>query len=212
MWTEGELKGTFTATTTAGLYKVNSWYLDNKMQSKADFYLEYHEKKITLYDTKNYVETIFMKLYPENDIDFSMVEQEKNKEKKQPKELKGNGSGFFIGKNIIATNNHVVDGANEIKVQIQTASDVKTYSTKVLCVDKINDLALLMIDDKEFQHISTLPYNIYQRTIDVGSSIFTMGYPMAQTMGAEIKVTDGIISSKTGYEGQISAYQISACP
>lgn len=80
----------------------------------------------------------------------------------------------------------------------------------MLCVDKTNDLALLMIDDKEFKHISTLPYNIYQRTIDVGSSIFTMGYPMAQVMGSEIKVTDGIISSKTGYEGQISVYQISA--
>ena len=33
---------------------------------------------------------------------------------------------------------------------------------------------------------------------------------MAQAMGSEIKVTDGIISSKTGYEGQISSYQISA--
>lgn len=210
VWKEGEIKGTFTATTTPGLYKINSWFLENKMQSKADFYLEYHDKKITLYDTKNYVETIFMKLYPENDIDFSMESQDKQEKSKDSKELKGNGSGFFVGKNIIATNNHVVDGANEIDVLIQTAQDIKTYSTKILCVDKINDLALLMIDDKEFQHISTIPYNIYQRTIDVGSSIFTMGYPMVQIMGSEIKVTDGIISSKTGYEGQISAYQISA--
>lgn len=209
VWKEGELKGTFTATTTPGLYKVNSWHLENKMPSNADFYLEYHDKQIRLYDTKNYVETIFMKLYPENDIEFSMVEQTDEKSN-NPKELKANGSGFFVGKNIIATNYHVVEGANEIDVLIQTASDVKTYSTKVLCVDKTNDLALLMVDDKEFKAISTLPYIIYQRTIDVGSSIFTMGYPMAQAMGSEIKVTDGIISSKTGYEGQISAYQISA--
>lgn len=209
VWKEGELKGTFTATTTPGLYKVNSWHLENKMPSTADFYLEYHDKQIRLYDTKNYVETIFMKLYPENDIEFSMVEQVEEKSN-NPKELKGNGSGFFVGKNIIATNYHVVEGANSIDVLIQTATDVKTYSTKVLCVDKTNDLALLMVDDKEFKHISSLPYDIYQRTIDVGSSIFTMGYPMAQAMGSEIKVTDGIISSKTGYEGQISSYQISA--
>ena len=210
IWEEGELKGTFTATTTPGLYKVNTWRLENKMLSNADFYLKYHDKKITLYDSKNYVETVFMKLYPENDIDFSIVNQETPKEAKEPQELKGNGSGFFVGKNVIATNNHVVEGANRIEVLIRTASDVKTYSTKVLCVDKINDLALLMIDDKEFQHLSSLPYNIYQRSIDVGSSIFTMGYPMAQMMGSEIKVTDGIISSKTGYEGQVSSYQISA--
>lgn len=210
VWKEGELKGTFTATTTPGLYKIDSWYLDNKMLSKADFYLEYHDKKIRLYDAKNYVETSFMKLYPENDIEFSIVDQNEQEKPKSSKELKGNGSGFFVGKKVIATNYHVVEGANEINVLIQTASDVKTYSTKVLCVDKTNDLALLMIDDKEFESISTLPYNIYQRTIDVGSSIFTMGYPMAQSMGSEIKVTDGIISSKTGYEGEISAYQISA--
>lgn len=210
VWKEGELKGTFTATTTTGLYKVNKWFLENKMPSKSDFYLEYHDKQIRLYDAKNYVETTFMKLYPENEIEFSVANQDVQKKTKEPKELKGNGSGFFVGKNIIATNNHVVEGANEINILIQTASDIKTYSTKVLCTDKTNDLALLMIDDKEFGHISSIPYNIHQRTIDVGSSIFTMGYPMAQIMGSEIKVTDGIISSKTGYEGQISAYQISA--
>lgn len=70
VWTEGELKGTFTATTTPGLYKVNSWHLENKMPSTADFYLEYHDKQVRLYDTKHYVETIFMKLYPEHDIEF----------------------------------------------------------------------------------------------------------------------------------------------
>lgn len=210
VWREGELKGTFTATTTPGLYKINSWYLDNKMLSKADLYLQYHDKQMRLYDAKNYVETIFIKLYPESDIEFSMVESEKKEKTDEPKKLKGNGSGFFVGKNIIATNNHVVDGANKIEVVVRTASDIKTFSTKVLCVDKVNDLALLMIDDKEFQHLTTLPYNIYQRTIDVGSSIFTMGYPMAQIMGSEIKVTDGIISSKTGYDGQVSIYQISA--
>ena len=210
IWKEGELKGTFTATTTPGLYKVNTWHMENKMLSKADFYLKYHDKRITLYDAKNYIETIFMKLYPENDIKFSVEDQNKRESKEESKELKGNGSGFFVGKNVVATNNHVVEEANEIKVLIQTASDIKSFPAKVLCADKTNDLALLMIEDRNFQHLSTLPYNIYPRSIDVGTSIFTMGYPMAKLMGSEIKVTDGIISSKTGYEGQISTYQISA--
>ena len=210
VWKEGELKGKFTATTTPGLYNVTSWLLENKMPSNADFYLKYHDKKVTLYDTKNLVETTFIKLYPENEIEFSIEEQSKQKKSEEKKELKGNGSGFFVGKNIIATNHHVVEGASEIKVVIKTASDIKTYTSKVLCCDKTNDLALLMVDDMEFQPLLTIPYNIYQRTIDVGSSIFTMGYPMAHVMGSEIKVTDGIISSKTGYDGQISAYQISA--
>ena len=211
IWKEGELKGYFTPTTTRGIYKVATWFLDNKMRSKADFYVEYHNRHIKLYDTKNFVETTFMKLYPEYDIDADNIlkQQELPTAVEEPKPI-GNGSGFFIGKNIIATNHHVIDGAKKIEIVVQTNESVKTYLAKVLCTDKVNDLALLVVDDQAFTCLNALPYNIYHRTIDVGSSIFTMGYPMAQTMGSEIKITDGIISSRTGYDGQISAYQISA--
>ena len=37
-----------------------------------------------------------------------------------------------------------------------------------------------------------------------------MGYPELSYLGEEIKVTDGIISSKSGYQGDITSYQISA--
>lgn len=211
IWKEGELKGTFTPTTTPGLYKVSVWFLENKMHSQADFYIEYHNRHIKLYDTKNFVETTFMKLYPEYDIDENYIPtQQDHPTVEEEAKPKGNGTGFFIGKNIVATNNHVVDGAKRIEIVVQTNENVSTYLAKVLCTDKINDLALLIVDDKSFTCLNSLPYNIYHRTIDVGSSIFTMGYPMAQTMGSEIKITDGIISSRTGFEGQISAYQISA--
>jgi V8-like Glu-specific endopeptidase len=38
--------------------------------------------------------------------------------------------------------------------------------------------------------------------------VFTLGYPMALTsMGKEVKFSDGKISSKTGYQGDIGSYQ-----
>lgn len=37
-----------------------------------------------------------------------------------------------------------------------------------------------------------------------------LGYPLTSTMGEEIKYTTGVISSRTGYEGNLSQYQISA--
>lgn len=37
-----------------------------------------------------------------------------------------------------------------------------------------------------------------------------MGYPLRATMGDEIKLTNGIVSSKTGFQGDITSYQISA--
>ena len=41
--------------------------------------------------------------------------------------------------------------------------------------------------------------------------VYAFGYPMALTvMGKEIKVTDGMISSKSGFDGNITTYQITA--
>ena len=211
VWKEGELKGTLIPTNTKGLYKVTSWFIENKMPTTADFYVEHNGNYITLHDAKTGVETQFMKLYPENDLlegDISSDENGNNsKEQDTPS---GNGSGFFVSRNIVATNHHVVDGAKKVEVVIQTEQSVKTYSAKVLSVDKLNDLALLTIEDKDFVEYKSLPYQIAPRSIEVGSSVFTMGYPIVGTMGSEIKVTDGIISSKTGFQGNIATYQISA--
>ena len=79
-----------------------------------------------------------------------------------------------------------------------------------MATDKTNDLALISIEDEKFKGIGLLPYALNGRTRDVGTSVFTMGYPLANYMGEEVKITDGIISSKTGYEGDIVTYQISA--
>ena len=43
-----------------------------------------------------------------------------------------------------------------------------------------------------------------------GDPVFVLGYPLTSTMGDEIKLTTGIISSKTGFQGDVSLYQISA--
>ena len=215
IWTEGELKGVFSPTTTKGVYHVDQWFLDNKMPSESDFYLEYHERRMTLYDSKSYVETHFMKLFPAYDVDDSDVAPlyptiPPAKDEPEKEKPRGNGSGFFISSNVVATNHHVIKDADHIEVVIVNNERVSSYKAKVLCVDKTNDIALLQIDDNDFKNYNSLPYEIMQSTIDVGSRIFTMGFPMANAMGREIKVTDGIISSKTGYEDDVAMYQITA--
>jgi S1-C subfamily serine protease len=57
--------------------------------------------------------------------------------------------------------------------------------------------------------LSAIPYNIISKTVDVGTDVFTLGYPLKTIMGDEIKLTNGIISSKTGFNGDITSYQIS---
>jgi S1-C subfamily serine protease len=125
-------------------------------------------------------------------------------------ELKSTGSGFVISGNVIATNYHVVSDAEKIKVLLNVNGAFEEYSARILSTDKTNDLALLTIKDDKFRPLSSAPYSIIANAVDVGTSVFTMGYPMSNVLGNEVKITDGIISSKTGYEGDAVTYQISA--
>lgn len=121
------------------------------------------------------------------------------------------GTGFFIdSRGFIATNYHVIDGAKKIDVFITKNGQTNTYSAKSVVVDKSNDLAIVKVTDDTYSKLSPVPYLIGSGTKDVGTAVFAMGYPELSHLGEEIKVTDGIISSKTGYQGDITTYQISA--
>ena len=69
---------------------------------------------------------------------------------------------------------------------------------------------ILKIEDNQFSGFGTIPYGVSSKMADVGESIFVLGYPLTQTMGDEIKLTDGLISSRTGFQGDIANYQMSA--
>lgn len=134
-------------------------------------------------------------------------------EKKQEivQKQKFSGTGFGISSNgIIVTNFHVIDGAKTIKVRGINSDFNKTYNAKVLVSDKNNDLAIIQIDDYGFTSLGIIPYTIKLSIAGVGENIFVLGYPLRATMGDEIKLTNGIVSSRTGFQGDITSYQISA--
>ena len=127
-------------------------------------------------------------------------------------EWAGNGSGIIISKSgYIITNHHVIDDADDIEVEFILDDEVQNFNAEIVQSDKVNDLAIIKIVDVNFDGVKELPYNFKTRSSDVGTKVYAFGYPMALSiMGKEIKVTDGIISSKTGYDGDITSYQISA--
>ena len=127
------------------------------------------------------------------------------------KQYQSSGSGFILTSNgVIVTNYHVIEKANGIDILISQNGNVKTYKAKVLISDKTNDISLLKIEDNSFTKFATIPYAINTQILDVGTKVFALGYPMSNILGEEIKLTDGLISSKTGYQGDIVTYQISA--
>jgi len=139
---------------------------------------------------------------------FSLVY--KPEKLKQPK-LKSSGTGFAISSNgIIVTNYHVIEDAKLITIRGVNSDFSKTYTAKILVSDKNNDLALIQINDSYFTSIKTIPYVLKTKLSNVGEDIFALGYPLRAVMGDEIKLTNGIISSKTGFQGDITSYQVSA--
>ena len=120
------------------------------------------------------------------------------------------GSGFALGNGYLVTNYHVVEDAKTINVKGIRGDFNNGYSAEVVATDKVNDIAILRINDSRFSGFGTIPYGVSSKMADVGESIFVLGYPLTQTMGDEIKLTDGLISSRTGFQGDIANYQMSA--
>lgn len=122
----------------------------------------------------------------------------------------GNGTGFFVDKRgYIATNNHVVNDAKYIQVNMIRNGLLCKYKAEIVQTDAHNDLAILRISDSSFIPFESISYNFSTLVKDVGTSVFALGYPMANLMGQEVKFTDGKISAKTGIMGDATVYQIS---
>lgn len=137
-------------------------------------------------------------------------EQEEANRKKEIENAVKSGTGFAISSNgYIATNYHVIEKAKSIEVKGINGNYSKKFRADVVISDKTNDLAILKINDPSFSSLGMPPYIFRIGTAEIGENIFALGYPMTRIMGEEIKLTNGIINSKTGFQGDVSTYQIS---
>lgn len=85
----------------------------------------------------------------------------------------------------IVTNNHVVNGADELTV---TLEDNREFNAKIIGTDPTTDLALIKIDAK---NLPTLPIGDSDK-IQVGEWVIAVGNPF----GLNNTVTAGIVSAK----------------
>lgn len=129
--------------------------------------------------------------------------------KKQQKPTNWSGTGFALNSGYLVTNYHVIDGAKDIVVKGVKGNFNTAYHADVVASDRTNDLAILKINDSAFKGFGAVPYRIRSSMVDVGSYVWTLGYPITAVMGDEIKYTDGKINSKSGIQGDLSVYQMS---
>lgn len=138
------------------------------------------------------------------------AEEIKRKQEIEAKKAGWTGSGFALKDGYIVTNFHVVEDATNISVRGVNGDFLMNLKAEVVATDKYNDIAVLKINDSRFSGLGTIPYSIKKQIADVAEDIFVLGYPLTSTMGDEIKYTTGVISSRTGFQGDVSQYQISA--
>ena len=97
----------------------------------------------------------------------------------------GSGTGFLVQSGVVATNEHVVDGAR--RVEVQYFDKETTAALGVLAADEGNDLALLAVPARD------LPPVILAQpgTIEAGDRILVLGNPM----GLAGTISDGIVAA-----------------
>lgn len=117
---------------------------------------------------------------------FGQEEGRTQKRKIQTPPKRATGSGVLISEDgYIVTNNHVVEGADELTV---TLTDNREFSARVVGTDKATDLALIKIDGHNFP---TLPIGDSDK-LKIGEWVIAIGNPF----GLNNTVTAGIVSAK----------------
>lgn len=101
---------------------------------------------------------------------------------------RGSGSGFIVSADgYILTNNHVVDGAETVKVRLL---DGREFPAKVIGNDANTDVAVIKIEAKG---LNPAPLGV-SSTTRIGEWVLAVGNPLGEAL--TFTVTSGIISAK----------------
>lgn len=117
------------------------------------------------------------------------------------------GTGFVYKKenntSFIMTNNHVISGADGVKLILESGS---TIDATIVAGETYSDIAVIKTDSEELKTVLPLGDSSKSR---VGDTIYTVGSPMGETYRGT--VTKGILSGKdrlveVSFSGNISDY------
>jgi serine protease Do len=109
----------------------------------------------------------------------------------------GLGSGVIVTKDgYIMTNNHVVDGAKEVKVTLQ---DGREFTAKVVGRDPKSDIAVVKVEATDLPTVSLAD----SEKVEIGDVVLAIGNPF----GVGQTVTSGIVSAKNRGDMGIEDYE-----
>jgi serine protease Do len=129
----------------------------------------------------------------------------------QPREefevVRAAGTGFIIDKSgLILTNNHVVEGATEIRVSLYGDDEDQDYTARVVGRDQLTDSALLQLTQKPDRELPTAKFGDSAQ-MQPGDWVIAIGNPF----NLDHTVSVGVISGSRGASDrgalQVAAYR-----
>ncbi len=116
----------------------------------------------------------------------------------------GSGSRFLISEDgYILTNQHVTNGSSDIVVYV----DKKPYRAHIIKETSNLDLALIKAEGiHKANHINAFSIG----NIELGTELYALGFPLIDTLGVGLRITEGIVSSMGGMHDEGTAFQMTA--
>lgn len=193
-WKEGDVKARLELTAKPGVF-LGSWVMLDKATQAVTVIFNDDSSFEVFYNIQQ-TTSMYVKMFPKNTSSQSAA-------------IVKSGTGFLISQlGYLVTNYHVVENARKITVKGGSLS-LSGAEASVIVSDKTNDLCILKLSTNNL-NLPKIEYGFDEDLYKSGTPVFCMGYPLTSLMGSEIKVTDGIISSTTGFQGDITTYQISS--
>lgn len=207
VWRNGMVRLEATKTAVAGRYTVRYWSNQLEVVGRT---LEVRDSSILIPGVPGFLggaptDEILVKAFPVETTQATAPEPGGRAEGV------ASGSGFLLSESgLVATNAHVIEGATTITVHLNEGK--ASYRAQVLLNDVDNDLAVLQLLDFDFGAIfrSPIPYTLGDsNTAAVGQDVLAFGFPLSNLLGSSVRVTNGIISSRSGLQNAPNVFQIS---
>lgn len=197
-WRTGEIKAIYEPTADRNVF-VGNWHMADKSICKSTALVN-NNNTISVYYSIEYdtTESLYIKMYPvvSNDANASQTVR--------------TGTGFLISnQGYVVTNHHVIENASSIIIKGGYLG-LTSLDASVVLTDRRNDLCILKVELPAVSSLTQIAYGFDDALAKAGESVFCMGYPLTPLMGSDVKTTSGIISSNTGYQGDVSTYQVSS--
>lgn len=211
---------TFATTAEPTVFLMQAWFPDEDYTTNATLYqssfglakftIQVPSEAIMKYCSDNGLKYVGNERLTYNLVKVEPQARNGNENPVGSKSASWTGTGFAVNsEGIIATNNHVVEGAKRIVVRGNDGNKDVMFEAKVIAQDKVNDLALLQIENRdEFARLGNVPFGVVAEEVKLGSEVFSIGFPQPGVFNEAMIVTNGIVSGLSGPKNDDSRYQM----